>query len=162
MFLALQGVLLAVIGTGGTIPIRDETILEIMNSNLSPPIQGWVMWLLVVGGYAAVVLLGLRRRRAAGLPAGSPLIPMLRVVVLAVLLGAVVLLFNGERSINPVLQIASGRAVDRSDRDSVRRRADIRAEQDLVRPTRVRRRGQRGGGAPVRHQRQVGSRSPAS
>lgn len=106
-FLALQGVLLAVIGTGGTIPIRDESILRIMNSNLTP-IQGWIMWLLVVGGYAAVVLLGLRRRRAAGLPAGSPLIPMLRVVVLAVLLGAIVLLFNGERSINPVLRSLRG------------------------------------------------------
>ena len=106
-FLALQGVLLWIIGTGGTIPIRDETILNIMNSNLSP-IQGWIMWLLVVGGYAAVLLFGLRRRRAAGLPAGSPLIPMLRVAVLAVLLGGMVFLFNQERSINPVLRSLKG------------------------------------------------------
>ena len=28
-----------------------------MNNNLSP-IMGWVMWAVVVGGYAAVVLLG--------------------------------------------------------------------------------------------------------
>jgi D-xylose transport system permease protein len=106
-FLALQGVLLAVIGTGGTIPIRDSTVLSIMNNNM-PPLLGWLMWLLVVAGFAAVVLVGMSRRRAAGLPAGSPLIPMLRVAVLAVLLGLVVFLFNLERSINPALKSLQG------------------------------------------------------
>jgi len=106
-FLALQGVMLAIIGSGGTIPIRDETILKIMNSNMSPAMS-WVMWLVVVGGYALVVLLGLRSRRAAGLPVGSPILPVLRVGVLAVLLGVVVLLFNQERSINPALKSLKG------------------------------------------------------
>jgi D-xylose transport system permease protein len=107
MFLALQGVMLAIIGSGGTIPIRDETILKIMNSNMSPAMS-WLMWVVVVGGYAAVVLLGLRSRRAAGLPAGPAILPVLRVVTLAVLLGIVVLLFNQERSVNPALQSLRG------------------------------------------------------
>jgi D-xylose transport system permease protein len=106
-FLALQGVMLAVIGSGGTIPIRDETILKIMNSNMSPAMS-WAMWVVVVVGYAVVVLLGLRSRRAAGLPIGSPVLPLLRVLVLAVLLGTVVVLFNEERSINPALKSLKG------------------------------------------------------
>jgi D-xylose transport system permease protein len=106
-FLALQGVMLAIIGTGGTIPIRDETILKIMNSNMSPTMS-WLMWVVVVGGYAVVVLLGLRSRRAAGLPVGPPILPLLRVGTLAVLLGVVVVLFNQERSINPALQSLKG------------------------------------------------------
>jgi D-xylose transport system permease protein len=106
-FLALQGVMLAIIGSGGTIPIRDETILKIMNSNMSPALS-WAMWVVVVVGYAVVVLLGMRSRRAAGLPVGSPILPLLRVLVLAVLLGAVVVLFNQERSINPALKSLKG------------------------------------------------------
>jgi D-xylose transport system permease protein len=106
-FLALQGVMLAVIGSGGTIPIRDETILSIMNNNMSPTLS-WVMWVVVVVGYAAVLLLGLRSRRAAGLPVGSPILPLMRVLVLAVLLGVVVVLFNQERSINPALRSLKG------------------------------------------------------
>jgi D-xylose transport system permease protein len=106
-FLALQGVMLAIIGSGGTIAIRDETILKIMNSNMSP-VMSWVMWILVVVGYALVILLGLRSRRAAGLPMGSPILPLLRVLVLAVLLGGVVVLFNQERSINPALKSLKG------------------------------------------------------
>jgi D-xylose transport system permease protein len=99
--------MLAIIGTGGTIPVRDETILKVMNSNMSPAMS-WVMWLVVVGGFAAVTLLRIRSRSKAGLPTGSPLIPALRVGVLAVLLGVVVLLFNQERSINPALKSLKG------------------------------------------------------
>jgi D-xylose transport system permease protein len=106
-FLALQGVMLAVIGTGGTIPVRDETILSIMNDNMSP-VMGWVMWAVVVLGYALVVLLRIRSRRAAGLPQESVVLPLLRVSVLAVLLGVAVTLLNQERSVNPALQSLKG------------------------------------------------------
>jgi D-xylose transport system permease protein len=106
-FLALQGVMLAVIGTGGTIPVRNEQILAIMNDNLSP-LMGWVMWAVVVLGYVVVVLLGLRSRRAAGLPQEPIILPLLRVTVLAVLLGLAVWLLNQERSVNPALQSLKG------------------------------------------------------
>ena len=100
--------LLAVIGTGGTIPIRDATILSMMNNNM-PPLLGWVMWLVVVGRLrGASSLLGLRAAGPRGCRSGSPVIPLLRVVVLAVLLGVVVLLFNQERSINPALKSLKG------------------------------------------------------
>ena len=106
-FLALQGVLLTVIGTGGTVPIRNDFVLALMNNNI-PPVGGWIMWAVVVGGYALIVLLGLRQRRTAGLPVGSPIVPLLRVVVLAVLLGAVVYLLNLERAINPAIKSLKG------------------------------------------------------
>ena len=77
-FLALQGVLLFVIGTGGTIAVRNSVILALMNNNVTP-VLGWVMWLVVVGGYAGLSLLGVARRRSAGLPAASPVLMIARV-----------------------------------------------------------------------------------
>jgi len=106
-FLALQGVMLAVIGTGGTIPVRNPTILSIMNDNISPSL-GWVMWAIVVFGYALTVFLGMRSRRAAGLPQEPLVLPLVRIMVLAVLLGFVVAYLNQERSINPALQSLKG------------------------------------------------------
>ena len=52
-FLGLQGLLLQIIGEGGTIRIESETILAIMSKNL--PI--WLGWTLFV-----VLIAGLRRR----------------------------------------------------------------------------------------------------
>jgi len=106
-FLALQGVLLTVIGTGGTVPVRDPFVLSIMNNNMSP-VLGWVMWLVVVLGYTLVELLGRARRRKAGLASPSPLIPGLRIAVLAVLLGLLVYLFNLERAVNPAIKSLRG------------------------------------------------------
>jgi len=54
-FLGLQGVLLLVIGEGGTIRVNDSFILAIMNDNLST-LASWILFLLVIGGYAAVTL----------------------------------------------------------------------------------------------------------
>ena len=106
-FLALQGVLLTIIGTGGTVPIRDPFILSLMNSNLSP-VMGWVMWVVVVAGYALVEVLGRTRRRKAGLPTVSPLLPALRIGGLAVVLGVVVYGFNLERAVNPAIKSLRG------------------------------------------------------
>jgi D-xylose transport system permease protein len=106
-FLALQGVLLTVIGTGGTVPVRSPFILSLMNNNM-PPALGWIMWAVVVVGAALVELLGRARRRKAGLPSPSPLIPALRVAVLAVLLGLLVYFFNLERAVNPAIKSLKG------------------------------------------------------
>jgi D-xylose transport system permease protein len=94
-FLGLQGVLLLVIGEGGTIRVQDPTIVAIMNNNLSP-VLGWLL-LLIVAGYAAVTLSGVRRRRAAGLPVVSPLVVGFKIAALALLLGVATLVLNQER-----------------------------------------------------------------
>ncbi|MFN0284583.1 MAG: sugar ABC transporter permease [Kineosporiaceae bacterium] len=106
-FLGLQGVLLLVIGEGGTIPIRDETILAVNNNNLSP-ILGWVLFLLVVGGYSAVTFGAMARRRAAGLPTVAPVVVLAKVGALAVLLALATILLNQERSVNPALNSLRG------------------------------------------------------
>jgi D-xylose transport system permease protein len=95
-FLGLQGVLLLVIGEGGTIRVQDPTIVAIMNNNLSP-VLGWLLLLLIVAGYAAVTLSGVRRRRAAGLPVVSPLVVGFKIAALALLLGVATLVLNQER-----------------------------------------------------------------
>ena len=106
-FLGLQGVMLYIIGEGGTIPVRDSTILAIMNKNL-PPVWGWVLFALVVGGYAATTLLGARRRAAAGLPVQAMSVLLLKIGALAVLLGMATYLLNQERSVNPALTSLQG------------------------------------------------------
>ena len=40
MFLALQGVVLLIIGEGGNISITDPVIIAIQNKNV-PPLLGW-------------------------------------------------------------------------------------------------------------------------
>jgi D-xylose transport system permease protein len=100
-FLALQGVMLVVLGSGGTIPVRDnEAIRAVMNRNL-PVWAGWVFLLLVVGGYVLVGLQKRRSRAAAGLPVGSAAPFWLGVAGLTVVLGVLVYVLNGERSPNP-------------------------------------------------------------
>ncbi|GAB3280491.1 sugar ABC transporter permease [Kineosporia babensis] len=106
-FLGLQGVLLLVVGEGGTISLSDETILSILNKNLSPAL-GWVLSLLVVGGYAAGAFLGSARRRRAGLPVVSPAVIGLKVAGLAAIMVAVTLVFNAERAVNPAIRSLRG------------------------------------------------------
>jgi D-xylose transport system permease protein len=106
-FLALQGVLLLIIGAGGTIRITDETILTVMNSNLSPTL-GWVMFAVVVGGYALLTANRIRVRRASGLARVNLVLPLVRVLVLAVVMGLVVGLLNQERAVNPAFKSLKG------------------------------------------------------
>ena len=47
-FLALQGLLLKIIGEGGTIRIQSETVLAIMSKNL-PVWLGWTMFVVADG-----------------------------------------------------------------------------------------------------------------
>jgi D-xylose transport system permease protein len=106
-FLALQGVQLVIIGVGGTIRISDETVLSVMNSNLSPT-MGWVMFAIVVGGYALLTANRVRVRRASGLAQVNVFVAFLRVLVLAVALGLVVGLLNQERAVNPAFKSLKG------------------------------------------------------
>jgi D-xylose transport system permease protein len=50
-FLSWQGVVLIIAKEGGTIAVTDEWIVAVANKNLSP-VAGWVLWAIVVGGFA--------------------------------------------------------------------------------------------------------------
>ncbi len=66
MFLALQGLMLLIIGEGGTIGIEDEFVIAVQNRNLTP-IAGWILFAVVLVGYALFSGLRLRRRIAENL-----------------------------------------------------------------------------------------------
>ena len=55
LFITWQGVILQFIGEGGMFGLRDDTLFAVANGNLSV-IGSWVLFVLAVGGYAAVVL----------------------------------------------------------------------------------------------------------
>ncbi|MFD0852296.1 ABC transporter permease, partial [Actinomadura adrarensis] len=55
LFLGLQGITLWLIGQGGTVPVRDDVIVALANRNM-PVWLGWVMAVVVAGGYAFVQL----------------------------------------------------------------------------------------------------------
>jgi D-xylose transport system permease protein len=100
MFLALQGLMLLIIGEGGTIGIDDRTVLDIMNANMSP-LAGWILFAIVVGGWALLSLNKMRSRRASGLPVENMSVFLAKLVALAIILGFVVYILNQERSRNP-------------------------------------------------------------
>jgi D-xylose transport system permease protein len=65
-FLAFQGLLLLLVGEGGTIRIEDPVILAVENKNLSVS-YSWIFFLLTAGAYLLSGLLKFRRRKKAGL-----------------------------------------------------------------------------------------------
>ena len=106
-FLGLQGVQLHIIGQGGTIPISNQAVLDIMNSNMSV-VRGWELFAIVVISYAAVTFLRIRRRASAGLVSESIAVWGLKTGSLAIVLGIGTYLLNQERAVNPELTSIKG------------------------------------------------------
>ncbi|MHB1066139.1 MAG: sugar ABC transporter permease [Candidatus Nanopelagicales bacterium] len=98
MFLALQGVMLLIIGEGGTITLRSDELLAVMNRNM-PVWTSWLLFAIVVLGYAFVTFRAIGGRRRAGLKATATSVWAAKVVALAAILGAGVYLLNQERQI---------------------------------------------------------------
>ena len=98
MFLALQGAMLLIIGEGGTIPIRSDAILVVMNGNMSV-VAGWVLAVIIVVGFALSTLLAIRRRRKAGLPAEAMSVWAIKVISLGALIFVATYLLNQERQL---------------------------------------------------------------
>ncbi|WP_433502237.1 sugar ABC transporter permease [Pseudonocardia halophobica] len=87
LFITWQGVILQLIGDGGTLGLRDPVINAVANGNLST-LGSWVLFVVAAGGYAAVMLLQQRNRLHKGLvakPTGLVLIKVGAVVVLGAL-----------------------------------------------------------------------------
>jgi len=99
-FLALQGLLLLIIGDGGTIRINDEFILSLNTGNLSV-LNSWIFAAIVVGGFVAATFTRHLGRRRAGLPSLSRELLILRIGVVAVFVGAVTYFFTLERRLTP-------------------------------------------------------------
>ncbi|GLW07718.1 ABC transporter permease [Microtetraspora sp. NBRC 13810] len=109
-FLGFQGLLLLLVDQGTNVPVRDQVILAISNNNL-PPVIGWAVFAVGVGGYAILQLLRARKRVARGLLADPLSLIALRVGGLAVISGLAVYALNLERSRNPALTSLQGMPV---------------------------------------------------
>jgi D-xylose transport system permease protein len=102
--LAWQGALLQVLGSTGTINLTDSKITGLANTFYSDAF-GWVFCALVIAVFAAVVLVGHRRRVAAGLAGERVATLGLRIGVVAAIAIVVVAILNSDRGVPLALLI---------------------------------------------------------
>ena len=107
LFLAFQGLVLVIIGEGGTIRITEPVILAIQNSNL-PPLLGWIFYAIVVLGYFGGAIFGRQQRLRRGFAAPGLSLIIAKAVAIAVIGFVVVWILNLERSVNPAKNPLSG------------------------------------------------------
>jgi len=96
--LAWQGALLQVLGSTGTINLTDPKITGLANTFYSATV-GWIFCAIVIAVFATVVLLGHRRRVAAGLEGESVAGLGLRIGLLAAIAIVVVAILNSDRGV---------------------------------------------------------------
>jgi D-xylose transport system permease protein len=106
-FLGFQGVILQIIGEGGTIGYRNEFVLKLNNGSM-PLWLGWTLAVVTIAGYGAVSLITMQRRRREGLVAQPMLLWALKTGALAIAVVAVVGYLSAERSPNPTLKSLKG------------------------------------------------------
>src|SRR6266542_2276483 len=93
-----QGVMLRILGAGGSVPINNTVINDIASGNLTP-LAGWLVMLVVVGLFALATWRRDSKRRRAGLVAPPPTLTLMKIG--AVLAGgvAIVALCNTDRGV---------------------------------------------------------------
>ena len=106
LFLALQGVMLSIIGEKGSID-SGEFIAKLNADNL-PVWLGWVLAVVLVGSYAATTFVSNRRRRRNGLTSEPTLLWAIKTGGLTVLTVLVVYYLSIERSPNPNIKSIQG------------------------------------------------------
>jgi D-xylose transport system permease protein len=94
--LGFQGVLLLILGTGGSLPINDKVVNDLASGNLTPA-AGWVGMLAVVGVFGARTWVREKRRRETGLVAPPPSLTLLKIAAALAAAVAVVLVCNANR-----------------------------------------------------------------
>jgi D-xylose transport system permease protein len=102
--LGWNGVVLLLIGDRGTVVLQNDTVIGFANDFLTDA-TAWIMALAVVAIFAAVQIVALRSRKAAGLPTDPPVIMALRIGALALIILAVVWVANQDRGIPYVMVV---------------------------------------------------------
>ena len=105
-FLALQGVLLSIIGSKGSIDSGD--FIAKLNSDNIPVWLGWTIAVVVVGSYSALTFLSNQRRRRNSLASQPNLLWALKSVSLAVIVFLIVFYLSIERSPNANIKSIKG------------------------------------------------------
>jgi D-xylose transport system permease protein len=94
--LGWQGVMLLILGNGGTLPINDNIINDFASGNLTP-LAGWIVMILIVSFVGARMWLTESRRRASGLIAPPASLTILKIAGTAVAGVVLVLICNTNR-----------------------------------------------------------------
>ncbi len=103
--LAWNGVVLRIIGRGGTVIIQDPVVIGIANSYIPPDtFWGWVVAALFVAGYALVQITQFVNRRRQGLSTRPPVFIALELIVLIIVSVIIVAVVNQDRGL-PVVGI---------------------------------------------------------
>jgi len=97
-FLGWQGLMILILGQGGTIPIPNDVINDLANGNVSPA-AGWMVMGVLVGLFALLMWFRDSRRRASGLVAPPPSLTALKIAVAAVAGAVVLLVCNANRGV---------------------------------------------------------------
>jgi D-xylose transport system permease protein len=105
--LAWQGALLQVLGSTGSINITDPKITGLANTFYSDTV-GWILLIIGLVAYGAVLVIGQRRRLAAGLEGQSPAAQAVRFVGVAAVSLAALLVFNSDRGVPLAILILLG------------------------------------------------------
>ncbi len=100
-FLAYQGVLLVIIGDGGTVPVTNQTITNIDSGNMSVTV-GWIVSIVSVLLYAGLNLLVWKRRTEKHLVTAPLVVVVLRIVVIAIVLLVGTWALSANRSKGPI------------------------------------------------------------
>jgi D-xylose transport system permease protein len=106
-FLGFQGLLLLLIKGGTIVSVSDPVVKALGNNNLKP-VLGWVMFAVIVIGYAATQLIRTTGRQRRGLKTDPMSIVLARIGALAVIAGVAVFILNQERSRNPAFNSLKG------------------------------------------------------
>ncbi|MBY6349506.1 sugar ABC transporter permease [Rhodococcoides corynebacterioides] len=107
LFLAWGGVVLQLIGEGGTLGISDNPVLFAVANRSLPVWASWVLFVVVVGGFAAINLGRQRTRLRKGLTAPPTALILVKIGALAILAALATWAMTVNRSPNPaVLSIA--------------------------------------------------------
>jgi D-xylose transport system permease protein len=100
LFLTWEGVTLDSVKSQSIGTSRYKPWFAMTHGNMSPAL-GWVMLVVLVGGYGIAAILRQTRRAKLGVSYDRPILTALRIVVLAVAGGAAVAWFNQNRNPNP-------------------------------------------------------------
>jgi D-xylose transport system permease protein len=97
--LGWQGVMIMILGAGGTILIPNDFVNDIAGGNLNAT-ASWIVMVVLVGGYAGLTLWRDGRRRSNGLTAPPPGLTLLKIAFVAAAGVVLVLICNTNR--NPI------------------------------------------------------------
>jgi D-xylose transport system permease protein len=94
--LAFQGVMLTILGNGGTLPINDNVLNDFANGLLTPT-ASWIVMAGIVALYAVGTWMRDARRRKRGLVAPPVSVTVLRIIGVAAAAVVLVLICNTDR-----------------------------------------------------------------